>query len=110
MPSSSLQALLARAGAALERGRGTEAMQLLAPSLRASLTREDELAVRSMLAEAALLQDDLDQAASALGRPPDSFRDTVPHGRLSTLWRLHGRLAFARQDQWRALALPGRAL
>ena len=110
MPSSSLQALLARAGAALERGRGTEAMQLLAPSLRASLTREDELAVRSMLAEAALLQDDLDQAASALGRPPDSFRDTVPHGRLSTLWRLHGRLAFARQDQSRAIALHGRAL
>ena len=77
MASSSLQALLARAGAALERGRGADAVQLLAPALRSSLTRDEELTVRSMLAEAALLQDDLDQAASALGRPPDTFRDTV---------------------------------
>ncbi len=110
MPSSSLQALLGRAGAALERGRGNEATQMLQPALRGSLTREDELAVRSMLAEAALLQDDLDHAASALGRPPDTFRDTVSSGRLSTLWRLHGRLANARGDQSRAIALHGRAL
>ena len=69
MASSSLQALLARAGAALERGRGAEAAQILGPSLRSSaLTRDDELAARSMLAEAWLLQDDLDQAAAALGR------------------------------------------
>ena len=73
-----LQALLARAGAALERGRGPEAAQLLAPALRsATLTREDELAVRAALAEAWLLQDDLDQAATALGRTPDTFRDTT---------------------------------
>jgi len=110
VPSSSLQALLGRAGAALERGRGNEATQMLQPALRGSLTREDELAVRSMLAEAALLQDDLDHAASALGRPPDTFRDTVSSGRLSTLWRLHGRLANARGDQSRAIALHGRAL
>src|SRR5206468_8111961 len=59
VPSSSLQALLMRAGAALVRGRGAEAVQLLAPALRSStLTRDEELAVRSMLAEAALLQDD----------------------------------------------------
>ena len=84
---------------------------MLAPLLRsASLTRDDELAVRSMLAEAWLLQDDLDQAAAALGRPPDTFRDTVPPRRLSTLWRLHGRLASARGDQSRAIALHGRAL
>ena len=83
---------------------------MLQPALRGSLTREDELAVRSMLAEAALLQDDLDHAASALGRPPDTFRDTVSSGRLSTLWRLHGRLANARGDQSRAIALHGRAL
>ena len=85
---------------------------MLAPVLRASgtLTREDELTVRSMLAEAALLQDDLDQAATALGRPPDTFRDTVPPKRLSTLWRLHGRVASARGDQSRAIALHGRAL
>jgi DNA-binding NtrC family response regulator/tetratricopeptide (TPR) repeat protein len=108
--SSSLHALLARAGVALERGRGTEAAQMLAPALRSSLLRDDELAVRAMLAEAWLLQDDLDQAAAALGRPPDTFRDSVSSGRLSTLWRLHGRLAYARGDQSRAIALHGRAL
>jgi DNA-binding NtrC family response regulator/tetratricopeptide (TPR) repeat protein len=111
VPSSSLQALLVRAGAALDRGRGAEALQMLAPALRSSaLTRDEELAVRSMLAEAALLQDDLEQAASVLGRPPDTFRDTIPPGRLSTLWRLHGRLASARGDQSRAIAMQGRAL
>src|SRR5512144_759043 len=87
-----------------------EAAQMLAPALRSSLTRDDELAVRSMLAEAALLQDDLDHAAAALGRPPDSFRETIASSRLATLWRLHGRLAYARGDQSRAIALHGRAL
>ncbi len=109
--TSSVSSLLARAGASLERGRGTEAAQMLAPLLRSSsLTREDELAVRSTLAEAYLLHDDLDLAAGALGRPPDRFRDTVSAGRLSTLWRLHGRLASARGDQSRAIAHHGRAL
>ncbi len=111
MASSSLQTLLARASAALERGRGPEAAQLLGPALRSStLPREDELAVRSALAEAWLLQDDLDQAATALSRPPDTFREPVSSGRLSTLWRLHGRLASARGDQSRAIAHHGRAL
>jgi DNA-binding NtrC family response regulator/tetratricopeptide (TPR) repeat protein len=109
--SSSLQALLRRAAAALERGRGADVAQMLAPQLRSSsLTRDEELAVRSMAAEAALLQDDLDQAATALGRTPDTFRDTIRPGRLSTLWRLHGRLASARADQSRAIALHQRAL
>src|SRR5471032_3128155 len=99
-----------RAGASLERGRGGEAVQMLAPALRSSLTRDEELTVRSMLTEAALLQDDLDQAAGTLGRPPDTFRDTVPPRRLSALWRLHGRLASARGDQSRAIAMHGRAL
>jgi DNA-binding NtrC family response regulator/tetratricopeptide (TPR) repeat protein len=109
VPSPSLQALLVRAAASLERGRGVDAAQLLAPALRSSaLTRDDELSLRSMLAEAALLQDDLDQ--TALGRPPDTFRDTVPPRQLSTLWRLHGRLASARGDQSRAIAMHGRAL
>jgi hydrogenase-4 transcriptional activator len=100
-----------RAAASLERGRGADAAQLLAPPVRSSaLTRDEELSVRSMLAEAALLQDDLDQAATALGRPPDTFRDTVPPRQLSTLWRLHGRLASARGDQSRAIAMHGRAL
>jgi hydrogenase-4 transcriptional activator len=111
MPSSSLQALLARASAALERGRGGEAGEILTPVLRsAALPREDELAVRAMLAEAWLLQDDLDRAATALGRPPDTFRDTVSSGRLASLWRLHGRLASARGDQSRAIAHHQRAL
>jgi DNA-binding NtrC family response regulator/tetratricopeptide (TPR) repeat protein len=111
VPSSSLQALLARAGAALERGRGAEAAQILAPALRSSaLTRDEEIGVRSMLAEAWLLQDDLDQAGTALGRPPDTLRETLSPGRLSTLWRLHGRVASARGDQSRAIAHHGRAL
>src|SRR2546428_249600 len=111
VPSSSLQALLGRAGAALERGRGAEAAQMLAPALRsAALTRDDEVAVRSMLAEAWLLQDDLEQAATALGRPPDTLRETLSPGRLTALWRLHGRLTSARGDQSRAIALHGRAL
>jgi hydrogenase-4 transcriptional activator len=108
--TTSLQGLLARAASAVRRGRGTEAAQLLAPILRSSLPRDDELAVRAMLAEAWLLNDDLDQAAAALGRTPDTFRDTISSGRLSTLWRLHGRLASARGDQSRAIALHGRAL
>src|SRR2546423_12802134 len=111
MPSSSLHALLGGAAVSLERGRGPEAVQLLTPALRSSaVTRDEELEVRSMLAEAALLQDDLEQAASALGRPPDTFRDTVPPRRLSTLWRLHGRLASARRDQSRAISVHSRAL
>jgi hypothetical protein len=109
--SSTVQSLVARAAVALERGRGPEASQMLAPALRSgSLPRDDELALRASLAEAWLLQDDLDQAASALGRPPDTFRDTVAPSRLSTLWRLHGRLASARGDQSRAIAMHGRAL
>ncbi|MES1255146.1 MAG: sigma 54-interacting transcriptional regulator, partial [Acidobacteriota bacterium] len=102
---------LERAGAALERGRGGDAARILAPLLRSSsLTRDDELAVRAALAEAWLLEDDLEQAAAALGRLPDTFRDTVAAISLSTLWRLHGRLVFVRGDQSRAIALHGRAL
>ena len=109
--TSSVQSLLVRATASLERGRGTEAAPMLAPALRSpTLTRDEELAVRSTLAEAYLLHDDLEQAASALGRTPDTFRDRIPSGRLSTLWRLHGRIASARGDQSRAIALHGRAL
>ena len=110
MPSSSLQALFTRAATALERGRGVEAAQMLAPALKSTLPRDDELSLRAMLAEAWLQQDDLDQATTALGRAPDTFRDTVAPGRLATLWRLHGKLAFARGEQSRAIALHGRAL
>jgi len=111
VPSPALQALLTRASTALERGRGAEAAQALAPQLRSqALTRDEELAVRSALAEASLLQDDLDGAAAVLGRTPDTFRDTIRPALLSTLWRLHGRLAMARADQSRAIALHQRAL
>jgi hydrogenase-4 transcriptional activator len=113
VPNSFLHSVVARAQAALERGRGPAAVQLLGPALRSTnLPREDELAARAALAEAWLLQDDLNEAAAALGRPPDTFRDTdiVSAGLLSTLWRLHGRLASLRGDQSRAIALQTRAL
>ena len=111
MPSTSVTALLVHAAAILERGQGATAAQVLAPATRAgSLPREEDLAVRSTLAEAWLLQDDLDQAATALGRTPDALRETVSAGRLSTLWRLHGRLASARGDQSRAIGFHTRAL
>src|SRR5438034_1103788 len=48
-------------------------------------------------------------AAAATARPA-SMRETLPPGRLSTLWRLHGRVASARGDQSRAIAHHGRAL
>jgi DNA-binding NtrC family response regulator/tetratricopeptide (TPR) repeat protein len=62
------------------------------------------------MAEACLLRDDLNQATTVLGRLPDALRDSIPPARLSALWRLHGRIAFARGDQSRAIALHGRAL
>src|SRR5688500_10230739 len=66
--------------------------------------------MRAALAEAWLLQDDLAQAASSLGRPPDALRDPIPDAQLSTLWRLHGRITFAKGEQSRAIALHSRAL
>ena len=109
--TATIQSTLARANAALERGRGAEAAQLLAQALRSgSQSRQDELSIRSSLAEAWLLQDDLAQAAAALGRPPDALREQIPPARLSTLWRLHGRIAMARGEQSRAIALHTRAL
>jgi DNA-binding NtrC family response regulator/tetratricopeptide (TPR) repeat protein len=68
------------------------------------------MAVRSALAEAWLMQDDLAQAASALGRPPSGIREPISDARLSTLWRLHGRITYARGEQSRAIALHARAL
>lgn len=109
--ATSVQATLAQAHTALERGRGAEAVQALAPLLRGgSLTREDELWVRSALAEGWLLQDDLTQAALALGRVTDSVKESIVDAQLSTLWRLHGRITYARGEQSRAIALHSRAL
>jgi hydrogenase-4 transcriptional activator len=108
---TAVHSTVARANAALERGRGAEAAQVLVPVLKGgSLTRTDELAVRVALAEAWLLQDDLTQAASAIGRPPDTVRERISDALLSGIWRLHGRITFARGEQTRAIALHTRAL
>jgi len=110
--NAALQPVIARAGSALERGQAATTIELLAPLLRtpSSLTRDDELSVRVMLAESYLLQGDLAQAGTVLGRSPDTLRDNVPPVVHSNLWRLHGRVAFARGEQSRAIALHNRAL
>jgi hydrogenase-4 transcriptional activator len=110
--NAALQPVIARANAALERGQAATTIDLLAPLLRApsSLTREDELSVRVMLAESYLLQGDLAQAGTVLGRSPDTLREQLPQVLHSNLWRLHGRVAFARGEQSRAIALHNRAL
>jgi DNA-binding NtrC family response regulator/tetratricopeptide (TPR) repeat protein len=108
--TATLHSVLARAYGALERGHGAEAGHLMQPLLRGSLPRADELAVRAALTEAWLMQDDLVQASNVLGRPPDSIREPIADAQLSALWRLHGRLVFARGEQSRAIALHSRAL
>ncbi len=112
MANAALQPVIARATTALERGQAAVTIELLAPLLRApaSLTRDDELAVRVMLAESYLLQGDLAQAGTVLGRSPDTMREALPQVLHSNLWRLHGRVAFARGEQSRAIALHNRAL
>ena len=111
MPTAALHPTLARANGALEKGRGAEASPHLIPLLRSgSLNREDELTVRTTLAEAWLLQDDLTQATTALGRPPDTLQERISDAQLSALWRLHGRIAHAKGEQSRAIALHSRAL
>ena len=112
MANAALQPVIARATAALERGQTAATVELLAPLLRtpSALTREDELSVRVILAESYLLQGDLAQAGTVLGRSPDTLRDSLPQVLHSNLWRLHGRVAFARGEQSRAIALHNRAL
>jgi DNA-binding NtrC family response regulator/tetratricopeptide (TPR) repeat protein len=101
---------MARASGFLDQGRAAAAAELLRPVLQSSLRRADELAVRAALAESLLVQGDVGQAQTVLGRAPDALRETLPPSLLSALWRLHGRLAYARGDQSRAIALQGRAL
>ncbi len=111
MAVAQLSSALARVAAALERGRGTEVPPLLQGMLKSgSLSRDDEFGARAALAEAWLLQDDLAQASSVLGRPPDTLKEPLSDARLSNAWRLHGRIAFARGEQSRAIALHTRAL
>ncbi len=109
MVTIAFQPALARARAALQRGRHADAIGILTQALKSSAVKhEDELGLRYALAEAWLMGDDLAQASATLGRPPD--REDLPPALLSTLWRLHGRIAFAKGDQSRAIALLGRAL
>ena len=108
--STPLQPVMARATAHIERGRAAAAAETLAPILETSLKKEDELVVRATLAEAHLMMGDLAQASVVLGRAPDTIRDAMPPVLLSTLWRLHGRVAYSRGEQSRAIALHGRAL
>ena len=111
MVTIAFQPALARARAALERGRHVDAIEVLTQALKApGLKHEDQVGLRCTLAEAWLMGDDVAQAAAILGRPPDSPRVELPPALLSTIWRLHGRIAFAKGDQSRAIALHGRAL
>ena len=111
MVTIAFQPALARARAALERGRHSDAIAVLNQALKSSgLKHEDQVGLRCTLAEAWLMGDDVPQAASTLGRPPDTSREELPPALLSNLWRLHGRIAFAKGDQSRAIALLGRAL
>ena len=111
MVTIAFQPALARARSALERGGHTDAIAILTHALKSSgFKHEDEVGLRCALAEAWLMADDIAQASATLGRPPDSPRDELPPALLSTLWRLHGRIAFAKGDQSRAIALLGRAL
>ncbi len=102
---------MAAAAAALQRGKGADAIDALSQALNApGVSREDELAVRCAMAEAWLLRDDVTRAASVLGRTPDVLRERISPSRLSAMWRLHGRIASLRGDQSRAIALLGRAV
>src|SRR5688500_10580080 len=100
----------AEAVRALEQGRGTEAADLLAAALRRTdISRDDRAQIRCALAEAWLLQDDVKQAAEALGKEPDA-RERLNPARLSDLWRMHGRIAAANGEPSRGIAFLSRAL
>ena len=105
-----MTALYTEALQALEQGRGLEATPLLIRALKdPTLRRDDQIQIRCALAEAWLLQDDLRQAAEALGRPPED-RERLDPARLSDLWRMHGRVAVARGEPSRGIAFLTRAL
>ncbi len=105
-----LPELFTEATEALQRGHGPEAAALLVRALRQpGLTRDEHLQIRCALSEAWFLQDDIRQATEVLGQPPEE-RERLHPARLSELWRLHGRLAIARGEPSRGIALLGRAL
>ncbi len=102
--------LYATAVRALEQGHGADAVDLLArASRRPDLSRDDRAQIRCALAEAWLLQDDMEQAVAALGAEPEG-RERINPARLSDLWRLHGRIAVRRGEASRGIAFLTRAL
>jgi DNA-binding NtrC family response regulator/tetratricopeptide (TPR) repeat protein len=99
-----------QASEALQQGHGADAAAVLVRALKhPGLSRDETLQIRSALAEAWFLQDDIRQAAEALGDPPDE-RERVHPARLSELWRLHGKLAIAKGEPSRGIALLARSL
>src|SRR3954470_8283436 len=95
---------------ALQQGHGPEAASLLVRAVKQpNLTRDEQFQVRTALAEAWFQQDDIRQAAEALGKPPDE-RERLHPARLSEMWRLHGRLAIAKGEPSRGIAHLARAL
>src|SRR6187401_3145498 len=100
----------AQASEALQQGQGPDAAALLVRGLKQpGLTRDETLQIRSALAEAWFQQDDIRQATEALGDPPEE-RERLHPARRSELWRLHGKLAIARGEPSRGIALLARAL
>jgi DNA-binding NtrC family response regulator/tetratricopeptide (TPR) repeat protein len=94
----------------LEHGFGSDAASLLVRALKQpGLSRDEQVQIRCALAEAWLLQDDVRQATDALGKPPEG-RERLDPARLSDLWRMHGRLAVARGEPTRGIALLAKAL
>jgi len=102
--------LYATALQALEHGHGAEAVDFLARALKQpDLDRDEKAKIRCALAEAWLLQDDIPQAAAALGPEPVG-RERLNPARLSDLWRMHGRIAVAGGEASRGIAFLTRAL
>ena len=100
----------AKALDALQHGHGADASALLVRTQKQpGLTRDEALQLRAALAEAWFLQDDLRQAADALGDLPEE-RERLHPARLSEIWRLHGKLAIAKGEPSRGIALLGKAL
>ena len=95
---------------ALEQGHGAEAVGLLTAALkRPELSRDDRAQIRCAMAEAWLLQDDVQQASTALGPEPDG-RERLNPARIADLWRMHGRIAAAGGEPSRGIAFLTRAL
>ena len=111
MGERNIDPILARARAALARGRGAEVTKTLTRELKEpSLRRKDQLALRCSLADAWLIEGDVRQAGLALGKPPEPGRERLEPAQLAALWRLHGRVAAALGEQSRAIALLSRSL